>query len=162
MRAVSDTSPINYLLQIEEIEILRDLYGRIAVPAAVLVELKAAESPAVVRSWATRQPDWVEVCIPARELTQKLTHLGAGERDAIALAQEIGADVLIIDERLGATEAENRGLHVTGTLGVLEKAAGLGLIDLKQALSRLLATNFRIRRSIVETLLKRHESREAK
>ncbi len=159
MHAVSNTSPINYLLQIEEIEILRSLYGRIAIPAAVLVELKAMESPAVVRSWATRQPDWVEVCIPARESTRELTHLGAGERDAIVLAQQIGADVLIIDERLGSTEAENRGLRVTGTLGVLEKAACLGLIDLKQALSRLLATNFRIRRSIVETLLKRHESR---
>jgi predicted nucleic acid-binding protein len=89
----------------------------------------------------------------------QLTHLGAGEKDAILLAQEIGADVLIIDERAGYKEAQNRGLFVTGTLGVLEKAANLGLVNLTEAVSRLLATNFRIRRDIVETLLKRHESR---
>jgi predicted nucleic acid-binding protein len=89
----------------------------------------------------------------------QLTHLGAGEKDAILLAEEIGADLLIIDERAGYTEAENRGLLVTGTLGVLEKAADLSLVNLTQAVSRLLATNFRIRRNIVETLLRRHESR---
>lgn len=121
--------------------------------------MENAESPNVVRNWAARPPDWVEVRIPTRELGWQLTHLGAGEKDAILLAQEIGADVLIIDERAGYKEAQNRGLLVTGTLGVLEKAANLGLVNLTEAVSRLLATNFRIRRDIVETLLKRHESR---
>jgi predicted nucleic acid-binding protein len=128
-------------------------------PIAVIVELGDAESPKVVRDWAGRPPDWVEVRIPNRELGWQLTHLGAGEKDAILLAEEIGADLLIIDERAGYTEAENRGLLVTGTLGVLEKAADLSLVNLTQAVSRLLATNFRIRRNIVETLLRRHESR---
>jgi predicted nucleic acid-binding protein len=159
MQVVSNTSPINYLLQIDGIEILRNLYGRIVIPHAVLVELEDAESPNVVRDWAGRSPDWVEVRIPVRELGGQLTHLGAGEKDAILLAEEIGADLLIIDERAGYTEAENRGLLVTGTLGVLEKAADLGLINLTEVVSRLLGTNFRIRRNIVETLLRRHESR---
>jgi predicted nucleic acid-binding protein len=157
MQAVSNTSPINYLLQIGEIEILQDLYERIVVPDAVIVELKDVESPHVVRKWAARPPDWVDIRIPTRELGSQLTYLGAGEKDAILLAEEIGADVLIIDERAGCTEARNRGLLVTVTLGVLEKAAGLGFVNLTQAVSRLLATNFRIRRDIVETLLKRHE-----
>src|SRR5580658_9509730 len=132
MQVVSNTSPINYLLQIDGIEILRNLYGRIVIPHAVLVELEDAESPNVVRDGAGRPPDWVEVRIPIRELGWQLSHLGAGEKDAILLAKEINANLLIIDERAGYTEAENRGLLVTGTLGVLEKAAGLGLVNLRQ------------------------------
>jgi predicted nucleic acid-binding protein len=145
MQVVSNTSPINCLLQIDGIEILRNLYGRIVMPHAVLVELEDAESPNVVRDGAGRPPDLVEVRIPIRELGGQLTHLGAGEKDAILLAKEIDADLLIIDERAGYAEAENQGLLVTGTLGVLEKAADLGLINLTQVVSRLLGTNFRIR-----------------
>jgi len=158
MQAVSNTSPINYLLQIDGIELLQNLYGRIVVPHAVVVELDNVESPSVVRNWAAQPPDWVDVRIPTREFGWQLAHLGAGERDAILLAKEIGADLLIIDERAGFKEAQNRGLLVTGTLGVLEKAADVGLVNLTQSVSRLLATNFRIRRDIVETLLKWHES----
>ena len=98
-----------------------------------------------MRDGAGRPPDWVEVRIPIRELGGQLTHLGAGEKDAILLAKEIDADLLIIDERAGYAEAENQGLLVTKTLGVLEKAADLGLINLTQVVSRLLGTNFRIR-----------------
>jgi predicted nucleic acid-binding protein len=145
MQVVSNTSPINCLLQIDGIEILRNLYGRIVMPHAVLVELEDAESPNVVRDGAGRPPDLVEVRIPIRELGGQLTHLGAGEKDAILLAKEIDADLLIIDERAGYAEAENQGLLVTKTLGVLEKAADLGLINLTQVVSRLLGTNFRIR-----------------
>src|ERR1017187_1217441 len=101
MQVVSNTSPINYLLQIDSIGILQDLYGEIIVPHAVIAELSNVESPSVVRNWAARPPDWVDVRIPTRELVWQLTHLGAGEKDAILLAQEIGADVLIIDERAG-------------------------------------------------------------
>jgi len=61
MQVVSDTSPINYLLQIDGIGILPDLYGRIVVPNAVIAELGDAESPDVVR-------DWVELRILTREL----------------------------------------------------------------------------------------------
>lgn len=159
MQVVSNTSPINYLLQIEEIGILQVLYGRIVVPHAVIVELGNLESPGVVRNWAARPPDWVDVRVPTRELGWQLTNLGAGENDAILLAEEIGAGLLIIDERAGCGEAENRGLLVTGTLGVLEKAASLDLVNLSRAMSHLLATNFRIRRDVVETILKRHGSR---
>jgi predicted nucleic acid-binding protein len=68
MQVVSDTSPINYLLQIDGIGILPDLYGRIVVPNAVIAELGDAESPDVVRNWAARPPDWVELRILTREL----------------------------------------------------------------------------------------------
>jgi len=56
--------------------------------------------------------------------------------------------------------ARNKGLEVTGTLGVLDLAARRGMIDLAGALGRLRNTNFRRREEIFEALLKQHERRE--
>ncbi|MGH9773065.1 MAG: DUF3368 domain-containing protein [Candidatus Acidiferrales bacterium] len=160
MPAVSNTSPLNYLIQIGQVELFQRLYGRIAVPDAVIRELQHTKSPEAVRNWAARIPEWVEVRTPAEKPDIAITHLGSGELAAILLAQEIGADVLVIDERAGYIEAQNRGLQVTGTLGVLDKAANLGLIDFKETMMRLLtATNFRIRRETAEMLLNSHGPR---
>ena len=73
-----------------------------------------------------------------------LAHLDLGEREAIQLAQEQHADLLLIDERKGRLEAKRRGLITMGTLGVLLTAGELELIDPKVAYRRLLAeTTFR-------------------
>jgi len=159
VHVVSNTSPLNYLLLIDEIGILPQLYGRIRVPQAVMNELSHPDSPSVVRSWAVRPPAWTEIVVPAGKPDQTLQDLGAGERDAILLTQESSNGLLIIDERAGTREAEKRGVLTTSTLGVLDQAAYRGLVDIKQAMSRLQATNFRIRRDIVESLVKKHESR---
>jgi len=156
VHVVSNTSPLNYLLLIDEIGILPQLYGRIRVPQAVINELRHPDSPSVVRNWAGQPPAWTEIVVPAGKPDQKLPDLGAGERDAILLTQESANGLLIIDERAGTKEAENRGLLTTSTLGVLDQAAYRGLVDIQQAMSRLLATNFRIRRDIVESLVKKH------
>jgi predicted nucleic acid-binding protein len=70
--------------------------------------------------------------------------LGPSEREAIQLAQEQHADLLLIDERRGRAEALRRGLATTGTLGVLLAAAERGLVDAVSAYNRLMReTNFR-------------------
>ncbi len=71
--------------------------------------------------------------------------LGDGEREAIVLAQELHADIVLIDEGDGRREAQRRALTMTGTLGVLERAAIRGLIDLPRVLARLQSTTFRAR-----------------
>ena len=68
--------------------------------------------------------------------------LDRGERAAIALAERVRADLILIDEADGRTEAARRNFRVTGTLGVLRAAAGEGLIDVRRVLDRLSATNF--------------------
>jgi predicted nucleic acid-binding protein len=65
-----------------------------------------------------------------------LEELDAGEREAIALAEALHADALIIDEKMGRREAERRKLRVIGTLRVLDDAAEARLIDWSAALSR--------------------------
>jgi predicted nucleic acid-binding protein len=88
--------------------------------------------------------------------------LGDGERAAIALAQAIGATLVLIDDRAGAAVARSQGLATTGTLGVLELAAMSGLVDLPSAVARLQGTNFRYRPELLEMLLARHRDRDSR
>ncbi len=81
-----------------------------------------------------QRPDWLAVKdIHQEDLT--LAHLDQGERDAITLAQELQADLLLIDERLGRQAAIDRKFNVTGTVGILGRAATRGLIDIAEAVS---------------------------
>ncbi len=73
-----------------------------------------------------------------------LIRLGHGETEAISLAVEINAELLLMDDRLARRAAESRGLNVAGTLTVLEAAAQLQIIDLPTAIGKLRATNFRV------------------
>jgi hypothetical protein len=56
MIVVSDTSPICYLLLIDQIMILQELYELVVIPEAVADELKASESPSIVRNWIANPP----------------------------------------------------------------------------------------------------------
>lgn len=88
-----------------------------------------------------------------------LLRLDAGERDAIVLAHELRADLLVMDDWDGREVAIQRGLTVLGTLGVLDAAAARGLVVLPGALAHLQATNFRMPSAVVEMLLARDAAR---
>jgi predicted nucleic acid-binding protein len=141
MIVVSDTSPLNYLLLVNQIDLLPRLYGKVIIPNAVYAELLSPGAPQVVTEWVLSLPGWVEVHTAS---TLDLTlHLGAGESEAITLALALKADVLLMDERKGRREAVARGLAVTGTLNILDAAAERGMIDLQEIISRLMQTSFR-------------------
>ncbi len=154
MIVVADTSPINYLVLIGEIEILAKMYGRIVIPNAVREEVLRPSAPHVVRDWTSQPPAWIEVRTPLSAPDASLAALDPGERDAILLAGELRADQLIVDDRQGRREAEKRGILVIGTLGVMREAASLGLLELRTALSRLETTSFHVAPEILERLLK--------
>ena len=79
--------------------------------------------------------------------------LGRGEREVIALAESIRTATALIDERRGRTVAKERGLIVTGTLGLLVLAGGEGWIDLRESIDRLRETNFRADTDLFDSLL---------
>ena len=144
MIVVADTSPLNYLIQIGCDYLLPRLYGRIVIPSAVMEELRDSRAPTAVRQWLSKVPLWVELRFPAAAADARLISLGAGEREAIQLSEELMADLLLIDELDGRREARLRGLMTTGTLGVLLGAGQQGLIDPEAAYRRLLLeTSFR-------------------
>jgi len=94
MIVIADTSPISYLVSIREIDILPKLYGRVLVPPSVYDELRHPRAPEAVRSWIAAPQAWFEVratsLAPDEELLK--ADIEIGERDAILLAQEFGAD----------------------------------------------------------------------
>jgi predicted nucleic acid-binding protein len=124
------------------------------IPPSVHEELGRKRTPEAVRLWLARPPVWLEVRTPVCHGDPLLTHLDAGERDAILLAEELHADQLIIDESRGRREAKRRHLPFTGTLGILQAGAKQGLLDLKSAVGRLQQTSFHISKDILEQLIK--------
>lgn len=159
MIVISDTSPLNYLILIECIDVLPQLYGRVVIPEGVLAELQRDSTPQVVKKWIAAHPDWLEIRQARMQPDEGLAMLGVGERQAISLAQELKAAAIIIDEERGRQEAKRRGLSVIGILGVLRDAAERNLIELPLALDRLRETNFRVSEKIIQSLLLRDADR---
>jgi predicted nucleic acid-binding protein len=137
MIVVSDTTPLNYLILIEAADVLPALFGGVYAPKAVMLELSDTRSPQPVREWASSPPAWLTVQEPAQVDATLPKKLHKGEVEAISLAQELGADWVLIDERKASREAEGRGLRVAGTLGILEEAGARGFLEYVKARDRL-------------------------
>lgn len=151
MIVVSNTSPLRYLVEIDCIDVLRRLFGEIYAPPPVRSELEHASAPERVRLWVAELPAWVRIEAPHSVPAVPL-RLHQAETEAIALALGKQAHFLLIDERDGRRAAQGFGVRTIGTLAVLGVAAELGHLDLKEALTRLLMTNFRIDRKLVDRL----------
>lgn len=164
MLVVADTSPINYLILVHQDALLPLFYTRVLIPTAVHGELQRPRTPLVVRTWVANPPPWFEVQQPQQHLEAgQFPKLGAGEREAIALAQELRAPLLLMDDPDGREEATRRVLRTTGTLGVLEQAAIGGLLDLPSVLTQLLTTTtFRARAELIQDLLVRDAARQSR
>ena len=161
MIVISDTSPINYLILIDVFEILEKLFGRIVIPEAVFTELQHPKTPQPVKDLIANAPSWLEVKQADASLFTPSKRIGNGEREAIALAIELNADAVLIDDRDGTQEARKQSLIAVGTVNVLERAAEKGLLDLPEILDRLAQTSFRLPPSeITEAMLERDRTRK--
>ena len=160
---VSDTSPLRYLVLIEEAVLLQKLYGRILIPQAVWTELQQPQTPEPVRDWIRDAPPWAEM-VPenAPPIPQQVSRaLDPGEQAAIALALNLRADLLLMDERAGVMEARRLGLTVTGTLGILARAAERSFVNLPSALDKLQQTNFRVAPEVLDQILREFHRSES-
>jgi predicted nucleic acid-binding protein len=96
---IADTGPINYLVLIDHIGILPALFGKVILPGAVHDELCNVDTPEAVRRWIANAPEWIEIRHSASPAV--FSELGAGESEAITLALELHADLLLMDDRRG-------------------------------------------------------------
>jgi predicted nucleic acid-binding protein len=136
--------------------LLRDIYGRVLVPDAVLIEMQHSDAPVAVSAWASAPPPWIEQ-LRAKRIDPTLgKELGAGEREAISLAMEVRADILLIDERAGRQEAEDRHIEVAGTLAVLLQASLRGRFEFPVALKTLRQLGFRVSSNVEAVMLARY------
>lgn len=159
MKAVADTGPLNYLLLIEEIGVLPQLFKEVVIPNAVREEMLHANAPEAVRQWAETPPGWITIIgdAPGGGLQQ----LGAGEHAAIWLAESLSADAVLLDDAKARAVAEAKGLSVIGTLGILASAADLSLLDLPEVFRRLEQTTFRAPTAVMTALLERDAARRS-
>ena len=152
---VSDTTAIIHLSRINALDLLRQLYMTIVVPDAVYQELVAngpdqpgAKEVATSR-WIQRRT--VTDLDAVRELS---AHLDPGECEAIVLAQEMGADLLIIDEKLGRDHARRRGLTIIGMIGILIGAKQSGRIPrIRPYLDALVSTKLELSPALYQQAL---------
>lgn len=144
MIVVADASPLNYLIQLQADDLLHRVFRQVLVPRAVMLELSHPRAPEAVAAWTLHPPAWIELRVVTFAEDENLQMLDPGEREAILLAQETGANLLLIDERQGRLEARRRGITTTGTLGVLLAAGTRGLVNPEALFRQLISgTSFR-------------------
>ncbi|MBE9070041.1 DUF3368 domain-containing protein [Leptolyngbya cf. ectocarpi LEGE 11479] len=160
MIVVSDTSPITNLAAIDHLHLLQQLYGSILIPVAVYDELvypgKSVPGQQEVQKliWIQKQP--VQDIQAVLDIQSSRANIDRGEAEAIALALEVGASLVLMDERRGRSAGAAFGLQMTGLLGVLLQAKQANLVDtVKPLLDNLVAkANFRVSRALYDFALK--------
>ena len=160
MQVITNNTPLRYLVFLEYEPVLPALFTHLLVPQAVVTELQQARTPARVRTWITAPPAWLDVRQPVNQPDAALQRLGAGERDTLLLAQELQADLVLLDDREAHAEAARRGMVTFGTLRILELAAQRHLLDLPTALHALAATTFYMDELLLRDLLARDAARK--
>jgi predicted nucleic acid-binding protein len=139
---VADTGPLNYLILIEAVDVLPRLFSAVLIPAGVRDELSHPKAPTPVRLWVGHPPAWLNVVSLESFRTTEQSALHHGEYQAIALAVQQQA-ALLIDDREGVLQARRMNLQVIGTLALLSRAAQRGWVELPEMFRRLRATSFR-------------------
>ena len=131
MIVVSDTSPVLNLARIGRLELLPLLYHQVLIPSTVYEELTTSTKDLPPAIDLASLPWLIVATAKDQKRVQELREdLDPGEAEAIVLAIERHADLLLVDERRGRRTATAAGLRVTGLLGVVARAKRAGLIDL--------------------------------
>ncbi len=127
-KVVVNATPLIALASVGHIVILRHLYNEVVIPPAVYSEVLAGGQYGIGVA-DIHDADWIKcVALSDSRRADVLVDLDRGEAEVIALAQEIDADLVIIDERLARRYAKRSGLTLTGTLGVLLRAKSQGIL----------------------------------
>lgn len=158
MIVISDTSVITNLAAIQQLSLLTQLYRQVIIPEAVYRELADIDPP-VPGTIEVQSAVWLQIrpvtnLIVVEQLRNQ-ARLDPGESEAIALALELKADLLLIDERRGRAEADRLGLRIIGLLGILVEAKRRNLIaDVKPLIDAMVATSeFRVSPALYSQIL---------
>lgn len=150
MVVVADSSPLRYLIVLGEQDLLPELLGEIWIPSAVLEELSASATPVGVRAFLHSPPGWLQVRDPEKGFLEGIPiQLDRGERAALALARELGADLVLLDDAAARAQARSLGFRITGTVGLLRLAAERGIINVPDTVEQLRQCGFYLSESLI-------------
>lgn len=125
---MSDTSPLRCLHHLRLLDVLQDLFGQVFVPPAVVEELRSVSRGDIALAITSLPFLTVRAPADAAVVARLAQRLDPGESEAIALAVEIHAEAILMDEQQGRQVAAEHGLQTMGVLGLLSRAKVAGLI----------------------------------
>lgn len=158
MLVIADASPLTALLHLRKLSLLSDLYNQVYIPTSVLKEMEELVAFGYDISFLNDISKYtIRTATDIGLIKELSTVLDAGEAEAIALAKELEADLLLIDEKLGKDLAVKQGIKCKGVIGLLIDAKAAGLIPQLRPLLEDLINNlkFRISRTVYELALKK-------
>ena len=156
LRIVSNTGPLIALANIDQFDLLHQLFEEILIPSAVRTEVLAGgEGESGAAELVAAQ--WIRIGAVQDDLAVQLLRdeLGAGESEAIVLAKEVSADWILLDDLAARRKAHTTGLRAVGTLGLLLMAKTAGHLPvIKPLVDRLRQGDFRMSAELYERVLK--------
>jgi len=156
-KVVVNTTPLIALSEIGKLSLLKDLYGEVYIPKAVLNEVESEPAFTEVRA----SSDWIHVVDVKDDSQKKLfqTRLHAGEVEVMLYAIESQADLVILDDKLARRTAKYMGLTISGTVGMLVKAKERGFLkEVKPVLESLIQNGLFVSPEVRQMVL--HEADE--
>lgn len=164
MIAVSNTTPLRYLIAIDQDHLLGQIFEKVLLPTSVFHELTDKRTPERVRDRIRSTPAWLQIReAPKSTQIRFPLALHQGEREAILLAEATRCDVLLIDDRAGRNLALSLSLPVSGTLAFLEEADKHALVaDFPSVLDQLMESGFYVRPFLRQRLLQRYAARHSR
>lgn len=158
-KIISNSTPLIALSKINRLHIIKELFGAITIPKAVYREVvsdskgRAGKNEVASASWITTKEVKNKLAIELLAVNVDL-----GEAEAIALAKELDADLLLIDDKAGRKTAQSVGIPIAGTVGLLLRYFRANRDEFKMVLDELVAKGFRIGRKEYDKMLKLSES----
>lgn len=159
MIIISDTTPIISLMKAEQLDLLQKLFHEVIIPEAVFLELvsntKFQKEAQIIRNCTYISVEEV-VDTKSVNIFRRVTGLDAGESEAIVMADEKKADLLLMDERKGRIVAKQMGLAITGTVGILLQSFDEGLLnadEVRESTNKLKECGIRISDSLYDLIL---------
>ncbi len=159
MIVVSDTTPLITLLKVQHLDLLEKYFGEVQIPIAVFNEL-TYDSRFIKEAEQIRNCSFIKVVeivnIKSVDLLRRVTGLDLGESEAIILSDEMQADLLLMDEARGRDVAEQMGLKIMGTIGLLMSSYQSGIIsadDIRQCIEIIRSSGRHIGERYLQMLL---------
>lgn len=142
---ISDTSTLILFHKINELDLLKNVYGNLIT------------TPEIAAEFGDQLPNWIDIKPVKDDKYKKFLHtqVDMGEASALALASEFEDVLLLLDDLKARKLAAKLHLKTTGTLGIIHKAKQIGIIsNVKPLIDKLLLTNFRISKDIINEILR--------
>jgi len=153
---ISDSCPIISFARAKRFLILQKVIPKVIIPQAVYDEI-VVKGKGRAGSKEIEKQDWAKI-VPVKNINRVSTlpgRLGAGEREAIILTQELKG-ILLMDDLYAREEAKKRGIYLVSSLDIIEEAKTLGLVKKgKKLLDDLVSASFRLKPNLYREFLHR-------